>query len=222
MRKEIIAFWDRDDSLTLFLWSLVLLVFIVGPVSRFDAQYKIVVEIFFSVVLVAGVWATIFSTRIAIVTALFALLAIGTAAAAVVTPSNETLRIISNICEAPPLALILFVVVKQTLKDGPITEDRVKGAIAAYLLLGLLWAKLYIIVELLHPNSFTGIAHADPMDSLIYFSFVTLTTVGYGDIVPTYEISRSLANAEALIGQLFPAIFIARIVTLQVENRRRS
>ena len=57
---------------------------------------------------------------------------------------------------------------------------------------------------------------------MVYFSLSTLTTTGYGDIVPVYPFARSLANLESLLGQLFPAIFLARLVTLEVADRRSS
>jgi voltage-gated potassium channel Kch len=56
---------------------------------------------------------------------------------------------------------------------------------------------------------------------LAYYSFVTLTTVGYGDITPVHPVARSLAIAEALVGQLYPAILIARLVAMEIESRRR-
>jgi hypothetical protein len=57
--------------------------------------------------------------------------------------------------------------------------------------------------------------------NLIYFSFVTLTSVGYGDIVPVHPFARGLANVEAIIGQLYPATLLARLVTLELEHRRQ-
>ena len=56
--------------------------------------------------------------------------------------------------------------------------------------------------------------------NLVYFSFVTLTSVGYGDIIPLHPVARSLANVEAIIGQLYPATLLARLVTLELESRR--
>ncbi|HXB77134.1 MAG TPA: potassium channel family protein [Bradyrhizobium sp.] len=58
--------------------------------------------------------------------------------------------------------------------------------------------------------------------NLIYFSFVTLTSVGYGDIIPLHPVARSLANIESIIGQLYPATLLARLVTLELEHRHRS
>lgn len=83
---------------------------------------------------------------------------------------------------------------------------------------------LFCFVALSVPNAFIGLQplrdNLAIAANLIYFSFVTLTSVGYGDIVPLHPYARSLANLEAIIGQLYPATLLARLVTLQLEGRR--
>ena len=74
------------------------------------------------------------------------------------------------------------------------------------------------------PNAFNGLVLEDNQkmaSSLIYFSFVTLTSTGYGDIYPVHPVARSLCNLETIIGQLYPATLLARLVTLEIEGRRR-
>jgi Ion channel len=103
---------------------------------------------------------------------------------------------------------------------GHAVSDRVFGAVVLYLLLGILWAVAYQLVARLSPGAFAG--HTDAGGELAewaYFSFVTLTTVGYGDITPVALGARSLAILEALVGQLYPAVIIARLVSLQVGSK---
>jgi hypothetical protein len=99
---------------------------------------------------------------------------------------------------------------------GRVTLDRVLGAVALYTLIGVVWAEAYQLVSVHSRGSFTGLQLPDPFDrsTWIYFSFVTLTTVGYGDIAPVAHVAKSLAIFEALIGQLYPAIVLARLVSL--------
>jgi hypothetical protein len=98
--------------------------------------------------------------------------------------------------------------------------DRIFGAIVLYMLLGMMWAVAYAMVDRLNPHAFAGQRdHGEGISDWVYFSFVTLTTVGYGDITPIARVVRSLATLEALIGQLYPAIIIARLVSLQVSDR---
>jgi voltage-gated potassium channel Kch len=120
---------------------------------------------------------------------------------------------------------MLIVTLWMVYQDGPVTAHRVRGAVAAYLLIGIVFAKTYTLINYLMPGAFTM---ASPVTSLTgqgrqafyYFSIVTLTTVGYGDITAAAPTARSLVMAEALIGQLYPAILLARLVTLQIETRR--
>jgi ion channel len=108
---------------------------------------------------------------------------------------------------------------------GQVTFHRIIGAILLYLNIGLIFVALFSFVALLIPNAFAGFAPLQDnlavVSNLIYFSFVTLTSVGYGDIVPLHPYARSLANIEAIIGQLYPATLLARLVTLELEGRRR-
>lgn len=94
--------------------------------------------------------------------------------------------------------------------------ERLYGAIALYLLLALIFGAIYTTIAAVVPDAFAGSA---PQRAVLfdwgYFSLVTLTTVGYGDITPVARIARSIAALEALIGQLYPAIIIARLVSAQ-------
>ncbi|MDH5245566.1 MAG: ion channel [Betaproteobacteria bacterium] len=98
--------------------------------------------------------------------------------------------------------------------------DRVFGAIVLYLLLGLVWGVIYATIEMHAPGSFAGTLRLDErLSDWVYYSFVTLTTVGYGDITPLSMAARAIAMLEALVGQLYPAIIIARLVSLQGNSR---
>lgn len=111
-------------------------------------------------------------------------------------------------------------------RSGPITGDRIRGAVAAYLLVGLAFVFAYRLVDDASPGALSigpigpGLRHG--AQNLAYFSFVTLTTVGYGDITPVHPAARILAIAEALIGQLYPAILIGRLVSLQISSRTEN
>ena len=110
------------------------------------------------------------------------------------------------------------VIAGAVFKRGLVTYHRIIGAILLYLLIALTFATLFAFVGLTIPSSFKGIVFEEEpqlVNSIIYLSFVTLTSTGYGDIVPVHPLARSLCNLEAVIGQLFPATLLARVVTLQ-------
>lgn len=122
------------------------------------------------------------------------------------------------------LAALIAAILGQVFAAGPVTFRRIEGAIAAYLLIGVVFACLYDLVHGLDPGAF--LHHGAPpaetgqVVSYLFFSFVTLTTTGYGDIVPVHPVARSLAMLEALTGQLYLAILLARLVSLEIMNRR--
>ena len=124
------------------------------------------------------------------------------------------------------IAITLGIVVAQgVFRRGRITYHRIVGAILLYLLIAVVFGTLFVFVGLAIPDAFKGIAFEDSpalANSVFYLSFVTLTSTGYGDVVPVHPIARSLCNLESVIGQLFPATLLARLVTLELRQGSRS
>ncbi len=123
------------------------------------------------------------------------------------------------------LAYVSYVIYRKSVfGSGMITMDRVAGAISVYFLLGLLWSMAYGIVSAVNPAAFSGIEpfslhRPGAQIEFIYLSFVTLTTLGYGDMAPVSTFARTLAWVEAVFGQLYLAVTIARLVSLEVTHR---
>ena len=105
----------------------------------------------------------------------------------------------------------------EVFRPGEVNGHRLRGAIAVYLLIGFIFGLAFILVEHWIPGSFQGLTLDDfeqGIDRAIYFSFVSLTTLGFGDITPQGRLAESLVVAEAIIGQLYLAILIGRLVSL--------
>ena len=114
-----------------------------------------------------------------------------------------------------------WVVRRAGLRQGP--RHRVIGAVLLYLLIALFFVAAFAFVGLVIPNAFQGIKIEDSTalaSNLIYFSFVTLTSTGYGDVLPDHPIARSLCNVETIIGQLYPPTLLARLVSLELKGRK--
>lgn len=124
------------------------------------------------------------------------------------------------------IAYVAALILWNVLQHEQVTIDTLAGATCAYMLLGLVFAPIYLLVEHTHPGSF-GIPEGwrigptrDIAPAMVYFSFVTLTTVGFGDIAPTGPTAGGLVIVEAIIGPLYLAITVARLVGLHVARPR--
>jgi uncharacterized membrane protein YhdT len=113
------------------------------------------------------------------------------------------------------ISLCVYSILRELIPTERVTSDIIRGGICIYFLLGFFWAATYNIVQIFDSDSFTSAAKTTTRADLIHFSFTTLTTIGYGDISPLSKVARVLANLEGIVGVLYPAIFIARLVGLQ-------
>jgi len=209
-----IRFATGDHSLTVFLWLLVVFMFVLPPIVTPHAHGRLAVEILFSLVLIVGALTSIERrwTRLVIPPSIVLALAVRWASFA----TGADLLIWREISLLLSLTLFVYVLASRIYRQGPITSPRIHGAIAVYLLLGLAWASVYELLYHLRPGAFTGPVGDEPANRVwIYYSVATLTTVGYGDIAPLDPIARSASVLEALTGQLFLAITIARLVASQ-------
>jgi voltage-gated potassium channel len=109
---------------------------------------------------------------------------------------------------------------KQVLFSGPIDGNSIVGAICIYLLMGLIWALLYLFIAQTIPDAFNGLEQRvwyDNFADVAYYSFVTLTTLGYGDISPIVPIARFLVYMEAIVGVFYMAILVASLIGIRVS-----
>ena len=118
-------------------------------------------------------------------------------------------------------ATLGVVVARDVFAPGRVSAHRIVGAVMLYLLIAVTFAGLFAILGILVQHAFSGLTLADDpalASSVIYFSVVTLTSIGYGDSLPVHPVARSLSNVETIIGQLYPATLLARLVSLQLAG----
>ena len=119
------------------------------------------------------------------------------------------------------LCLSLYLVWKQVLFTGYVDTNKIVGSICIYILLGLVWAFGYLIAEELFPGSFNGLDHEvwqGNLEQLVYYSMVTLTTVGYGDITPEQPVARFLAFMEGITGIFYTTILVASLIGVRLSG----
>jgi hypothetical protein len=218
---KLMLFWNEDRSLTTMLFLLLLFIFVLVPTLNQGRTGAILVKIIYSVMLITGILSVVKHKISVLLAGIFAIIALFVNWLSEIEPTRATLI-------AHDFGAILFnfffaiAILVKTFKPGEITFKRIQGSIVVYLLLGLVFAYTFqAIYFFAGASSYNNISGPD-LKTFLYFSFTTLTTVGYGDITPVHTLARSLANFEALIGQLYPAILIARLVSMEFESSNRK
>jgi hypothetical protein len=218
------SFGREDRHLSFFLAFLVLMTIFV-PTFGLSRPGRIAVDLTFALMLLSGAIATLSKPMLKYLVIGLTVLEFTADLIAEFDPSFSPLGWATAL-KVFGMAILVVMTLKQTfLLPGPVSMHRVMGGIAAYLLIGVTWAFGYKLLLELMPDAIhfqtplaAGVATGEP-SRLIYFSFETLTTVSYGDAYPVHRVARSLATAEALIGQLYPAILIATLVGMAVQAR---
>lgn len=212
-------FWADDRGLSVFSGLLLLVVFVVPPLVDGRGGRGWAGDVAYALLLLSGVVAL--RGRGAVRGPVFAVVV----AAVALDVATTVLRVgAAWVLGTSLVSLLIFVIVvlAHTLRAGPINFHRVQGAVAAYLLLGMTWAYAYALLAALRPGAFSGAVGAtDGPRAWFYFSFVTLATLGYGDVLPVHPVARSLAALEAVTGSLYLAILVARLVSLAVAPGAR-
>jgi len=210
--RALTRFWSQDRGLSIVLALLLVSIFVIPPFVPTGSGRSAVGDVVFALLLIAGVRA-LYARRFARwvlmpVTAI----TVSVDLASWIVPVPQVWVQVATLTS---LLLLLAIILVQTFRSGPITTHRIMGGVAAYLLLGVIWAEAYALVEIVRPGSFEGTLHvADGPRAWLYFSYITLATVGYGDVLPLHPVARSLATLEAVTGSLYLTILLARLVTL--------
>jgi len=214
----------------IYLLVSILLLLLIHPFLERLVVARILMHVFFSVVLLSAIY-TVSQKEVMRIIAIILLLPalVGTWSGYVI--ESATLHLTARGFTVLFLAFTGSLIVLDVFKEEEVTVDTISGAICVYLLIGLVWAELYSLIEFFQPGSFTTHKylpqapgyhpeHQTPL--FLYYSFVTLTTLGYGDITPLTPPARAFSYVEAIVGQIFVAVLIARLVGLQIVHSTRK
>jgi hypothetical protein len=213
--------WN-DPLLTTLTVLLTLMLFVFAPLQAVGIELFQELGFVSALALISGVFFLSGSPMVAVSLVAAFIMASTAAVSRHTAPSVLDLHLLAG-------ALLLlgvtlgYVVARAVFAPGRVSYHRIIGAILVYLSVAVTFAALFTIVGLLVPKAFSGMALEDNpalASNVIYFSFVTLTSTGYGDIFPVHPVARSLCNLETIIGQLYPATLLARLVSLEIDSRR--
>jgi voltage-gated potassium channel len=207
------------------LLATMLLLMIALPAFSGNEEPSPLAGILLSGLLVAGVYAVSRRRRV-----LIGALALALPALAFEWISYHSRSRAADIADLALLAIFVAfvagVILLEILRETHVTMDTVFGGICIYLLAGVAWALVHDAIEAGSPGSYLIAGQPFTLSQggharfpeFSYFSFVTLTTLGFGDIVPVHRLARALCTLEAVIGQLYVAIFVARLVGLHLTH----
>jgi ion channel len=225
LQMHMSEFWSGDIGLTLVSISLVVLIFVIFPLRQAGLSGRVFFDLVMVSLMISGALATKQNRIITVITVATVVAGAVLLWAARFYPT-PFLMIISAIFSTIILLLYVRIVLLVMFRQGPVTWSRIQGGICAYLLLGMAWASAFNVVEQIHHGAFHFVSEPVNIDQLTskltYFSFATLTTVGFGDVLPVHPVARSLAIAEAIVGQLFPAILIGALVAMAMQARVKT
>lgn len=209
-----------------YLLGALLFLLIAFPLAQ-DLEYHsmtIMRAVVFSVLLLVGIWSLKGGGRLYLAGMIFVVAGIALNVLAA-NMDAMSLRYGSLLALFGFLVVAIVHTLRQVVFGTELDANRLVGAICVFLLLGIIWAIAYSFLDLAVPDSFRGLsaAHMPGFDSgWLYFSFVTLTTLGYGDITPVTGIARTLSYMQAVAGQFYVAVLVAGLVSAFIADKQGS
>jgi voltage-gated potassium channel Kch len=223
--KRFTRIWGTEVGLSVFTGLLALQLFVVSPLANLGVFGDRSFESAFSLLLVGGVFALHPGRLLRVLVGICVGLAVGLRWTTTWLPI-PWIAAAGSLLAVVTLGCFAAIVLKRVFEPGPVTRHRIHGAVCAYLLFGLMWAAAYAFIAQVVPDPFSVATDVGGSEAIIarfvYFSFVTLTTVGFGDITAVHPLARTLVTIEALIGQLYPAIIIGDLVSSALANRPKA
>jgi hypothetical protein len=210
-----VCFKERFLSLLIFIVAMI----IVGPLFEEFVGLSILIDILWSAILVSAIYAVSQKKRHILIAVLLALPMLGSIWTKYFV-QHKAVIVVGSLCGA---AFFLFAIIQMLIfiySQKEVTRDLIVGAAVVYLFMALMWTFIFVVVETLHPGSF-NLPEGQGIEAtrhFLYYSFVTLTTLGYGDITPITPMARSLCVLEAVIGQLYLVVQVAWLVGVHVSQ----
>jgi Ion channel len=215
---------ESQVNISIFLGALILMVFVMPSIGFGEAHEFWYGNIVFTLLLFLGITIARRRRVIFVVSTIIGIAAICIRWVALWMPGRSW-QLGSEGATVLAILMIAWILLLRIFRrTGPITAVSIQAAIAIYLLFGLIWANAYLIAMQLDPKSFqsTVSLSMSRVTEWYYYSYVTLTTLGYGEITPVTQVARALAVGEALTGQLYLAVLIARLIGMEITSSQQK
>jgi voltage-gated potassium channel len=212
---------ERDN----FMWLLLALVFLLfsgAMFAQFESdQGQRLVNISLMITLLIAVWSLEQNQKRWMNFKMGATLIIGSLMIGDSLLADNRLAFAQLVIAFSFLSLTTYQAWRQVMFTGTIDGNKIIGAICIYILLGVVWAFGYLLVEAIFPSSFNGLDHKQwqhNLQDMIYYSMVTLTTLGYGDITPNEPLARFMAYMESITGIFYTTVLVASLIGIRLAS----
>jgi hypothetical protein len=209
-------FWTKESGLSGMLVLLFIMHFVIIPLFGSFSSFIVVINILWMLFLIAGIIALSKSSKRTVFLLIIPFLFI--VFNWIMVFENTPFVVLADvILTIATFGLLIALVFIKVFEPGPVTQYRVIGSIVVYMLLAHLWSVVYLFIYQNIPGAFQITLPAFESNTLeanfMYFSYITITTTGFGEIVPLHPFARSLVQVEAIVGVLYPVILIGRLVS---------
>jgi voltage-gated potassium channel len=206
------------NNIILF-FGLITLIFLAPLLHR---PGELGLRLILGIVVISGIFAAEFSKRVFGILLILGGLVVSTMVLGIALPNVRSIQIVAFLLLTASLILSTTALVSHVAGSRSVEKSTILCAINSYMLIGLTGSVLFIIVDLIVPHSFVSIqSGTGELNGYIYFGFVTLTTLGYGDIAPQAPLARSLSTFVAMAGQLYLVIIMALIIGKYLNSKNR-
>lgn len=216
----------NNKRFILLLWTLVAY-FVISPFLIDTPMLAHAAALLLTLVLVSSIYVMRHEKKFLVCASiLLALSLMGNWALEAGLTSSNIFQFIAYLVSMIFFCVITYYVLRYVIHHPKITINSLCGAVCGYLFIGMIWSYIYRMLYVLSPDTFTGIGLAglNPSEleyQFTYYSFVTLTTLGYGDITPTTNVAKMFAWTQAFTGQIYLTVWIARLVALFITDNKR-
>lgn len=209
-----------------YLLTLLILFFLINPFLADNRVSNIILFVVFSLIIFISLYVIENDKLLTYFTIIFALFSYSTYYYVIWIQPDKFTYIFHFVFTFLFMSSITYAIIYSVAEQKEISADTLFGAICGYLLIGLTWTYIYLLLASIDDSSFSIHLNHDGtrarIDHFIYYSFVTLTTTGYGDILALKSISRTFSWLEAIIGQVYLAVWISQLVGLRIIQQQKK
>jgi len=208
----------------IYLFAALLLTIIVAPIIRDFKFLKIAFDIFLSMIFISGCFAVSRSRYVPWIAIVLSIPMILSVWIGYFGGDIPRMNLVGDICGILYFGLVAAVILGYIFSTKHVSSDVIIAALVVYLLFGIMWGFSYQVIELIQPGSFRTPDEffGQGGTGFMYYSFITLTTIGYGDVTPIAGIAQSFSQLEGIVGQSYMAVLVARLVGLHVAEGTRK